>query len=104
MPRRAGLAAHMGAQLLSGAGICFRQSMTVHRLIANGSFGPDEIRVMSEAYEAALVVLRLNGAEDPVTELIARSIINVSASGERDPARMADRAINALGIRRPSAA
>jgi hypothetical protein len=78
--------------------------MGIHKLIANGSFGPDEIRIMSEAYEAALVVLQLDKDDDPITEMIARSIINVSAAGERDPAQLAERAINALGIRRPNAA
>jgi hypothetical protein len=78
--------------------------MGIHKLTANGAFGPDEIRVMSNAYEAALVILQLNNSDDPITELIAKSIINVSAAGERDPAQMAKRAINALGIRRPSAA
>ena len=79
--------------------------MGIHKLIANGTFGPDEIRIMSDAYEAALIALQLNNNQDePITELIAKSIINVSAAGERDPAQMAERAINALGIRRPSAA
>ena len=78
--------------------------MGIHKLIANGSFGPDEIRVMSEAYETALAVLQLSNDDDPLTELIAKSIINVSATGERDPVQMAERAINALGIRRPTAA
>ena len=78
--------------------------MGIYKLIANGSFGPDEIRVMSEAYNAALVALQLSNDDDPITELIAKSIINVSAAGERDPAQVAERAINALGIRRPSAA
>jgi len=78
--------------------------MGIHTLIANGSFGPDEIRVMSEAYEAALIVLQISNSDDPITELIAKSIINVSATGEHDPAQMAERAINALGIRRPNAA
>ena len=79
--------------------------MGIHKLIANGSFGPDEIRAMSEAYEAALVVLQLkNDQDERITELIAKSIINISAAGEREPSQMAERAINALGIRRPSAA
>ena len=64
--------------------------MAIHKLIANGSFGPDEIRTMSEAYDAALIALQLNNNQDePITELIAKSIINVSAAGERDPAQMA---------------
>jgi hypothetical protein len=78
--------------------------MAIHKLIANGAFGPDEIRVMSDAYETALVVLQLSNSDDPIAELIAKSIINVSAAGERDPAQMAERALNALGVRRPSAA
>jgi hypothetical protein len=78
--------------------------MAIHKLIANGAFGPDEIRVMSDAYETALVVLQLGNSDDPIAELIAKSIINVSAAGERDSAQMAERAINALGVRRPSAA
>lgn len=31
--------------------------MAIYRLIANGSFGPDEIKVMTAAYEAALIDL-----------------------------------------------
>ena len=56
------------------------------------------------AYETALITLQLSNRDDPITELIAKSIVNVTATGERDPAQIADRAINALGIRRPSAA
>ena len=31
--------------------------MAIYRLITNGSFGPDEIKVMTAAYEAALIDL-----------------------------------------------
>ena len=30
--------------------------MAIYKLIANGSFGPDEIEVMKDAYEAAFAV------------------------------------------------
>jgi Fic family protein len=42
------------------------------RANANGSFGPDEIKVMTEAYEAALVDLAIADREEPITELIAK--------------------------------
>ena len=64
---------------------------------ANGSFGPDEIEVMTAAYEGALIDLRLSDRNDPITELIAKSIVNVTATGERDPIQIKERAINALG-------
>lgn len=78
--------------------------MAIYKLIANGSFGPDEIKVMTEAYEGALIDLGIANRDDPVTELIAKSIVNVTASGERNPILVKERAVNALGVRRISAA
>jgi hypothetical protein len=73
--------------------------MAIYKLIANGSFGPDEITVMTEAYEGALIDLGIGDREDPVTELIAKAIVNVTATGERNSQLVKERAINALGIR-----
>lgn len=78
--------------------------MTIYRLIATGSFGPDEIEAMTAAYEGALIDLGVINRDDPITELIAKSIVNVTATGERDPVRIKERAINALGVRRSTAA
>ena len=77
--------------------------MAIYRLIANGSFGPDLIVAMTAAYESALTDLELIDRKDPLTELIAKSIINITATGERDPERMKERALNALGVRRSAA-
>ena len=78
--------------------------MAIYRLIANGSFGPDEINVMTAAYEGALIDLNVANRDDPITDLIAKAIVNVTATGERDPILVKERAINALGVRRPTAA
>ena len=78
--------------------------MAIYRSIANGSFGPDEIKVMTAAYEDALLDLRVANRDDPITELIAKAIVNVTATGERDPILVKERAINALGVRRSTAA
>ena len=74
--------------------------MAIYKLIANGSFGPDEIKVMSEAYEGALIDLGILNRDDPITALIAKSIVNVTATGERNPKGVMERALNALGVRR----
>ena len=66
-------------------------------------FGPDEIEVMTTAYEAALIEVAVADRNDPMTELVAKSIVNVAATGERDPRVVMERALNALGIRRPAA-
>ncbi|MGB2584782.1 MAG: hypothetical protein WCB77_09235 [Pseudolabrys sp.] len=77
--------------------------MAIYRLITDGSFGPDEIKVMTAAYEAALIDLVVTNRDDPITELIARAVVNVTATGERDPTLTKERALNALGVRRPAA-
>ena len=78
--------------------------MAIYRLIGNGSFGPQEIEVMSAAYESALIDLGITNRDDLVTELIAKSIVNVISTGERNPELVKERAINALGLRKSDAA
>ncbi|HEY6024061.1 MAG TPA: hypothetical protein VIV34_07760 [Pseudolabrys sp.] len=78
--------------------------MALYKLIANGSFGQMEIEAMTAAYEAALVNLSIANRDDPITELIAKAIVNVVATGERDPKLIEQRAINALGVRKTDAA
>ena len=73
--------------------------MAIHRLIAIGTFGPDEIKAMVAAYESALTDLQMIDRDDPLTELIAKSIVNATATGIRDPERIKERALNALGVR-----
>jgi hypothetical protein len=56
---------------------------------------------MQAAYEGALRALRLKDRTDPVTELIAKKIIEITRSGERDPPHICARAIKELGIPMP---
>ena len=70
--------------------------MAIYRLIANGTFGPEEIEAMTAAYEAALVDLRLADRDDPITEIVATAIVSITSMGERDPRTIKDRALNTL--------
>lgn len=79
------------------------EPMAIYRLIAAGAFGPDEIQAMTAAYESALSELGITDREDPLTELIAKAIVNVTATGNRNPDMIKDRALNALGVRRTAA-
>jgi len=78
--------------------------MAIYKLIANGSFGPQEIEAMSAAYESALFDLDITNRDDLITELIAKSIVNVISTGERNPELIKERAINELGLRKSDAA
>jgi hypothetical protein len=53
-----------------------------------GSFRPDEIAVMTAAFEGILSDFRLKDRDDPVVEMIARVVIELVRNGERDPVRV----------------
>jgi hypothetical protein len=75
--------------------------VAIQRLIREASFGPDDIRRLTAAYEGTLDLLRLLDRTDPVTELIAAKVIQVYRMGEQDPPRICARAIKELGIPMP---
>jgi hypothetical protein len=75
--------------------------MTIHRLMREAACGPDDIARLSTAYEAALQLLRLKDRSDPVTEILAKKIIEVGRDGERDPPQICARALRELGIELP---
>ena len=70
--------------------------MAIYRLLKSRAFGPDEIKVLTTAYEDALRTLRLVDRSDPATEIIAKKIIELAQHGERHPIRLRERAIQSL--------
>ena len=70
--------------------------MAIYRLLNNRAFGPDEIRVLTTAYEEALRTLRLANRSDPAAEIIAKKIIEFAQRGESDPVQLRERAIRSL--------
>jgi hypothetical protein len=73
--------------------------VAIYRLLQNSVFGPEEVGRLAAAYEDALTALGLSDRNDPVTELVAKKIIEVARTGEADPARISKLAIKALGAR-----
>jgi len=65
-------------------------------LAENHAFGPDEIRVLTTAFEDTLRTLRLTNRADPVAEIIAKKIIELAQQGERDPVQLREHAIDFL--------
>ena len=62
------------------------------------SFSPEEVAQLTEAYEFVLASLELRDRDDPITELIAKKIIDLFARGERATLDIHDRTIKELGI------
>lgn len=72
--------------------------MAIYRLLQNSPMGPEEIAVLTEAYELTLKKLSLVERSDPITQLIAKKIIEIGQRGVRDPSQVSTLAIKELGI------
>jgi hypothetical protein len=70
--------------------------MPLVRLLRDNSFGPEEIVVMSAAFEDALATLHLVDREDPLVELVAKKVIECAQSGIRDRIRLRDCALRSF--------
>jgi hypothetical protein len=73
--------------------------MAIRRQLSDASFKPNDITIMTAAYDCTIEKLRLKGRDDPITELIAAKIIQVYRLGEHDPETLCRRAITELGAR-----
>ena len=60
--------------------------------------GPEEIRRLVTAYEQTLKAIHLVNRNDPVTEIVAKKIIEIAQTGVKDPAQISQQAIKDLGV------
>jgi hypothetical protein len=69
--------------------------MSPHRLIEGATFEPEIIVLMTQAYQAA--VKRVGKGQPPlVLETLAKRIIEIAGSGERDLQKMIDHAVRGV--------
>jgi hypothetical protein len=64
--------------------------MTIHSLLNNAAFGPEEVARLVAAYELALRALGLRDRSDPLTQIVAEKIIAVGRLGIEDPAEISN--------------
>ncbi len=64
--------------------------------LKEASFDPEAIKAMTAAFEAVCEALQLANRSDPLTEIVARKVIELAGTGERDPGRLRDLALRAL--------
>jgi hypothetical protein len=73
-------------------------SMPIYRLLLNDATFEPEVTRMGEVYEDVLRSLGLVDRTDPLTELIARMVIQLAHSGERDPVRLKARTLQEFNV------
>ena len=70
--------------------------------IQNVAFDDTATSAMGEAFDKACKSLRSFGTACTVREIVAKRIVAVARNGERDPARLHEQALLALGIEETS--
>jgi hypothetical protein len=73
--------------------------MPIRAYLDGHRFDAETVRLMGIAFEMALVVLeRTDGTVSPTRDAVAKKIIDLAKAGERQPGRLCDAALQALGV------
>jgi hypothetical protein len=67
--------------------------MPINRLLADSKLGPEEVKRLNAAYTYALRSLSVVDRNDPLTEMLARKIIEIGATSVSDPAKISEPAV-----------
>jgi len=70
--------------------------MPIIRLLRATTFDPEQVEELVCAYEGVLADLNLVDRTDPITELIAKVIIDCAKAGEFDRKKLHDCALTAI--------
>lgn len=74
--------------------------MAIYRLLKHCAFDRKEAEIIAAAYKDVLSALDLPDDDNPVTEVVARKVLDIAATSKLDRVRMSTRAIAALGVSR----
>jgi hypothetical protein len=74
----------------------FFAAMPIRPYLDGHRFDAETTRLMGIAFETALAALHTKADVDPPRDLIARIIIDLAKTGERDPERLCEAALNGL--------
>jgi hypothetical protein len=70
--------------------------MPLTPFLNEASFDPDAVKAMTVAFDAVCKALQLLHRSDPIAEIVARKVIEVAGTGERNPERIRDLVLLAL--------
>jgi hypothetical protein len=70
--------------------------MTIHRLFQNTPLEPEQIERLVAAYGRTLRALGLKERDDPLTQAVAKKVIEIGQSGIRDPQQISELALRAF--------
>lgn len=72
--------------------------MPIYRLLQNSPLSPQRIALLVAAYEQTLKKLSVVDRSDPLTQMVAKKILEVGERGANDAKQISDIALKELGL------
>ena len=72
--------------------------MPINRLLKGKELNPDDVELLTAAFNLALRELHLVDRNDPFCEMVARNVIEIGTDGNRDPKEIASCAVKQLAF------
>jgi hypothetical protein len=72
--------------------------MPINRLLKDGKIKPEEVERLNQAFTFTLQSLHLVDRNDPICDIVARTVIEINGAGIQEPieiARLAAKQLNA---------
>jgi hypothetical protein len=70
--------------------------MSIHRLLEQAAFEPDHVQAMTTAFDELCRTLGLANTDDLIREVVARKVIDIGMTGEKDSRRIFERALQEI--------
>ena len=74
--------------------------MPIRPFLKGASFDAEHVKAMGKAFDSVIRELHDSGQSSVVREVIAERIIALAKTGERDPDKLCELAMDALGVKR----
>lgn len=71
--------------------------MAIHQYLKNISLNADEPECLVEAFGITLKSLGLTNRDNPITEVVAKKVFEVSKTGVRDPIQLSKLVLETFG-------
>ena len=73
-------------------------SALIISFLDDNSFDPEHVQAMGQAFEGASKSLHAKSKNEAVRKIIAKRVIAIGKTGERDPVKICERVLIAFGI------
>jgi hypothetical protein len=76
--------------------------VAIYRLLRREIFEPEDLRLLAMLYEEIAKTLGVTDQNVPISQLIARKLIELAQAGERDPESLKELTIDAVQASTPA--